>query len=110
MTYTKYSASGNDFVIFHTFLEKDYTNDAIKLCNRTEGIGADGLILLQNDNQSDFKMVYFNSDGNESTMCGNGGRCIIRFANDLEDYAKVDQMPVLEGKRMIMFIAPKKKK
>ena len=46
MTYTKYSASGNDFVIFHTFIEKDYSSDAIKLCSRTEGIGADGLVVL----------------------------------------------------------------
>ena len=45
MTYTKYSASGNDFVIFHTFIEKDYSSDAIKLCDRTEGIGADGLVV-----------------------------------------------------------------
>ncbi len=46
MTYTKYSASGNDFVIFHSFVEKDFTSLAIKLCNRTEGIGADGFVAL----------------------------------------------------------------
>ena len=46
MTYAKYSASGNDFVIFHTFIKKDYSKEAIDLCNRTEGIGADGLIVI----------------------------------------------------------------
>ena len=59
MTYTKYSASGNDFVIFHTFIEKDYSQEAIKLCNRTEGIGADGLIVLIPNNQADFKWLCF---------------------------------------------------
>ena len=67
MTYTKYSASGNDFVIFHTFIEKDYSSDAIKLCNRTEGIGADGLVVLVPSSDIDFKWLFYNSDGSHET-------------------------------------------
>ena len=80
MTYTKYSASGNDFVIFHTFIEKDYTNEAIKLCNRTEGIGADGLVVLVPSKEADFKWLFYNSDGSDAAMCGNATRAVSHYA------------------------------
>jgi len=80
MTYTKYSASGNDFVIFHTFIEKDYTEDAIKLCNRTEGIGADGLVALLPCEEADFKWQFYNSDGSDAAMCGNATRAVSHYA------------------------------
>ncbi len=80
MTYTKYSASGNDFVIFHTFIEKDYTADAIKLCNRTEGIGADGFVALLPCEEADFKWQFYNSDGSDAAMCGNATRAVAHYA------------------------------
>ena len=85
MTYKKYSASGNDFVIFHTFVKKDYSQEAIKLCNRTEGIGADGLIVLVPNEEAHFEWLFYNSDGSAASMCGNGTRACAHYAytNDL---------------------------
>ncbi|XPV68232.1 MAG: diaminopimelate epimerase [Halarcobacter sp.] len=80
MTYKKYSASGNDFVIFHTFVKKDYSKEAIKLCNRTEGIGADGLIVIIPSDDADFEWLFYNSDGSDAAMCGNGTRACAHYA------------------------------
>jgi diaminopimelate epimerase len=80
MTVSKYSANGNDFVIFHTFIKKDRSELAKKLCHRQNGIGADGLIVLLPHDKVDFEWQFYNSDGSEANMCGNGSRACAHYA------------------------------
>jgi len=82
----KYQGAGNDFIIIDNrsnHFPKNNIKIVHKLCDRRFGVGADGLILLENSTKNDFTMIYYNADGNESTMCGNGGRCIVAFAKHL---------------------------
>lgn len=85
-TIYKYQGAGNDFVIIDNRNGKlnNITSESVKkLCNRRYGIGSDGLMLLNKSDKSDFEMIYFNSDGSGSTLCGNGARCIVAFAYKL---------------------------
>ena len=79
----KYHGTGNDFVILDN-RQGIYNNISVQqvnhICHRRFGIGADGLMLLSNKEGYDFEMKYFNADGKESSMCGNGGRCLVKFA------------------------------
>ncbi len=81
----KYHGTGNDFVILDN-RENKYDNinqqQIEKICHRRFGIGADGLMMLNLKPGYDFEMIYYNADGKTSSMCGNGGRCLIRFAYD----------------------------
>src|SRR5678809_1103664 len=84
LRFTKMNGAGNDFILFdnrtgNVDLDR---NQIAQLCDRHRGIGADGILLLENPtNGADFRMRYFNADGGEAEMCGNGARCFARFAN-----------------------------
>src|SRR5690606_11896957 len=83
--FSKYQGAGNDFILIDDRAgqirpDTDLFN---RLCNRRFGIGADGLMLVRDHPEFDFEMHYFNADGREGSMCGNGGRCIALFARDL---------------------------
>ncbi|MCX4263501.1 MAG: diaminopimelate epimerase [Muribaculaceae bacterium] len=83
MKFYKYQGAGNDFLIADNRIGNiSLTTEEIqRLCDRRYGIGADGLMLLELADGYDFKMVYYNSDGSGGMMCGNGGRCIVAFAD-----------------------------
>lgn len=86
MKFFKYQGAGNDFVLVDNRDQQFDAGDTAlvaHLCDRRFGIGADGLMLLQEREGFDFEMLYYNADGNLGSMCGNGGRCIVAFAKHL---------------------------
>ena len=84
MKFTKMHGAGNDYVYVNCFEETvaDPAAVAIKVSNRNFGIGSDGLILIMPSDKADVRMRMFNSDGSESEMCGNGIRCVAKYAYD----------------------------
>ena len=85
LSFYKYQGTGNDFVMIDNrtkIFPKDEINKILQISDRHFGIGADGIILIENDDNFDFKMIYFNADGSQ-TFCGNGARCAVAFAKYL---------------------------
>lgn len=86
MEFWKMQGCGNDFIVidgrFDNRDDNSYSNDALKLCARKFSIGADGFIVVKDSDDSDIKMVYYNSDGSRGEMCGNGIRCFSKYVFD----------------------------
>jgi len=80
MNIAKYSANGNDFVVFHSDEKKDRSELAKELCHRQDGVGADGLIVIVPHSEYDFQWQFYNSDGSYAEMCGNGSRACAHYA------------------------------
>lgn len=102
LIFYKFHGTGNDFVMIdnrENVFSKNDTNLINRLCHRRFGVGADGLILLDKPEKEgdDFKMVYYNADGNQSTMCGNGGRCLVAFAKYLNIIDKEARFTAIDG-------------
>jgi diaminopimelate epimerase len=86
VAFSKYAGCGNDFILFDNrsrSLSGLITESIRQLCHRQQGIGADGIIFLEESDQADFKMRIFNADGTEAEMCGNGIRCLMKFIHEL---------------------------
>jgi diaminopimelate epimerase len=87
LPFSKYSGSGNDFIFIDNrvlFLPKNVKGLVTSLCHRKTGIGADGVITVENSTSADFKMRIFNADGSEAEMCGNGARCLFKFLQEMD--------------------------
>jgi len=97
--FEKYESGGNDFVLIDDRENVyDLTSDIIKkICNRNFGVGSDGLIILKKSSIADIKMFYYNSDGQPSTLCGNGTRCLFSFSLSLGINKKIAKIETSEG-------------
>lgn len=100
MEFYKYHGAGNDFIIIDNrsgSFDIHDTEQIKLLCHRRFGVGADGIILLEDSKKYDFKMVFINNDGSIGSMCGNGGRCIVHFAYHV--------LKIVEDARNVIFEA-----
>ena len=97
--FSKYQGTGNDFILIDNRKQNIQLDQptVAQLCNRKFGIGADGLMLLELAPDADYRMVYFNSDGNLSTLCGNGSRCMAAFAHQLQVIGKQAKFLAADG-------------
>ena len=96
----KYQGTGNDFILLdnrQNMYDAITSEQVMKMCDRRFGIGADGLLLLNNKEGFDFEMIYYNADGKEGSMCGNGGRCIVKFASKLGIKKKEYSFSAVDG-------------
>jgi diaminopimelate epimerase len=100
ISFYKYHGTGNDFIILDNRQQKytALTQLEVKLlCHRRFGIGADGLMMLNSKPGYDFEMKYYNSDGAEGSMCGNGGRCLVKFAHDSGLHKSMFRFSAIDG-------------
>ena len=99
LKFDKYQGAGNDFIIINNLDGKNNLSgkQIEQLCDRRFGIGADGLILVEKSNEADFAMKFYNSDGKTASMCGNGGRCIAKYAFDNKIASKTMKFTADDG-------------
>ncbi|MCK9604044.1 MAG: diaminopimelate epimerase [Candidatus Omnitrophica bacterium] len=111
INFTKMVASGNDFVVIKGIKSRAYAPLAKKMCDRKFGIGADGLLVLENSKTADIRMRIFNADGSEAEMCGNGARCVSLYSGrknvSLETRAGIILSEVAQDNVRIRLTEPK---
>ena len=86
LKFSKYHGTGNDFIMVFNYND-NYCfsqSEVKKICDRRNGVGANGLIIIEKTLDADFKMIYYNADGLVGSMCGNGARCAVSFARELK--------------------------
>ena len=107
--FDKYQGAGNDFILLDNregFFSDLTASQRKALCDRYKGIGADGLILIDHSAEVDFEMRYFNSDGNSSTLCGNGGRCAVAFTYQKKIIGHETLFRAIDGHHKAQIVAP----
>ena len=104
--FSKYQGAGNDFIIVDNRILQwsPKQEEILRLCDRHFGIGSDGLMLLTEKPGFDFYMTYYNSDGRESTMCGNGGRCMTLFARSLGLVGSDARFSAIDGQHVSVIL------